>query len=66
MPTYTLKFKLAKTTPGALQYKESEVDGMPSDRSNQVIGTLYVRKSAATRSDGAIQQPSALTVTVAW
>ena len=42
-----LKFKLSKETKGALQFKEVETDGSPTDR-DYAVGTLYVRKAFFT------------------
>lgn len=43
----TLRFKLEKTTPGALRYQELGDDGLPKKIENGAkVGTLYVRKSA--------------------
>jgi hypothetical protein len=56
---HTLKFKIAKETKGALQYKEVDTDGHGTS-GDYVVGTLYLRKSAV---DGT---PADLTVTVEY
>lgn len=56
---HTLKFKIAKETKGALQYKETETDGHGT-ADDYVVGTLYLRKSAVKGA------PDELTVTVEY
>lgn len=54
------QFKLAKVTPGALQYKQVSQDDLPVDQGSdsKLIGTLYLRKAQV---EG---QPETVTVTV--
>lgn len=56
----TLRFELAKTTKGALQYKELDPVGSAPTLENTVIGTLYVRKTAFDKGE----EPTVLEVTV--
>lgn len=44
----TLTFKLRNETKGALRYEEMDERGLPriKDENGQVIGSLYLRKSA--------------------
>jgi hypothetical protein len=46
--TITAKFKLEKTTKGAVRYQEIDDNGAPADAWAK-IGTLYVRKTAFER-----------------
>jgi hypothetical protein len=57
--TITVKFKLEKTTKGAVRYQEIDDNGAPAEAWAK-IGTLYVRKTAFERDS----IPQTLTVSV--
>lgn len=57
MITKTAKFKLANETKGALKYEEIDAAGNPTV---EVMGTLYLRKSAVAG------KPQFLTATIAF
>lgn len=57
---HTLKFKIAKETKGALQYKEVDTDGQGTSVDHYVVGTLYLRKAQVR------DIPQELTVTVEY
>jgi hypothetical protein len=48
MPKTTVKFKLEKTTPGAVRYQEVDDSGnkLTTRSAKCVIGSLYIRKLA--------------------
>lgn len=50
-------FSLAKTTPGALQYKQTGQDGRDVGEGNdaKLIGTLYVRKAQMKGEPGVMK-----------
>lgn len=61
---HVVRATLNKITPGAVRYKEVEVDGkthLPSAKQDDMlIGTLYFRKSMMPSA------PEEVTVTVEW